>query len=623
MDSADLKFFIYARKSTDDLSRQIRSIDDQIAELHELAKKEDVSVADVLIEKQTAKAPGRPVFNSMLARIEAGEASGILAWHPDRLARNSLDGGRIIYLVDTGKIVALKFPTFVFDPSPSGKFMLSIMFGQSKYYVDNLSENIKRGQRQKLRNGIWPILAPVGYLNDRTTRTIYPDPHRAPLVRKAFELYATGEYTLDRLSETINALGLVGRKGEYFSRSHYHRILQQPIYCGIIRYSGEEYEGKHQPIVSKTLFDDVQSVIRHRARPTGPKRKPYIYRGLFRCGECGCFITTETQKGHNYLRCTKRVKKDCSQAYVREESISDQITEYLSRLALPAEWADWMIEELENEQKEDAGSRRNCIQSFQRNVKDTDGKLDRLMNAYLDKVLSLEEYRQAKSVLIEEKQDLKEYLAKVEANRGNWFEPAIRFVKATKQVLFLTSNASDKQRLDFLKKVGSNLIILNRKLSVTPRGAWELVVDQGSFAQHNAAPDISGAALFGEKSPGLQLAERAGFEPASRFKPATAFPVLLLQPLGHLSRHASSGERRSLHNGFGRFHAMPHRLNEPIFSKFLTEDIDKSFIAIETQSQYENCINRCRRGFPLDFSLHFPSERGSNTLRNRFLRGFF
>ncbi|MFH1611453.1 MAG: recombinase family protein, partial [Patescibacteria group bacterium] len=87
--------------------------------------------------------------------IEKNEAEGILAWHPDRLARNSIDGGRIIYLVDTGKITTLKFPTFWFDPTPPGKFMWSIAFGQSKYYVDNLSENIKRGIRQKLRNGIW------------------------------------------------------------------------------------------------------------------------------------------------------------------------------------------------------------------------------------------------------------------------------------------------------------------------------------------------------------------------------------------------------------------------------------------------------------------------------------
>ena len=111
MNNQTKKFFIYTRKSTDDKDRQVRSISDQLAELKSLALKEQIDVVDVFVEKQTAKIPGRPVFNEMMLRMEAGEASGILAWHPDRLARNSVDGGKIIYLVDTGVIKDLKFNT--------------------------------------------------------------------------------------------------------------------------------------------------------------------------------------------------------------------------------------------------------------------------------------------------------------------------------------------------------------------------------------------------------------------------------------------------------------------------------------------------------------------------------
>ena len=136
-------------------------------EVREFAAKEKLEIVASLYEAQTAKEPGRKVFGEMLDRICAGEASGILAWHPDRLARNSVDGGQIIYLVDTGVIQELKFPTFWFDPTPQGKFMLSIAFGQSKYYIDNLSENIKRGHRQKLKQGLWPQMAPLGYLNNK------------------------------------------------------------------------------------------------------------------------------------------------------------------------------------------------------------------------------------------------------------------------------------------------------------------------------------------------------------------------------------------------------------------------------------------------------------------------
>ena len=156
------KFFLYARKSTDVEDKEVRSIEDQLIELREFAKREDILIVDELIEKQSAKIPGRPIFNSMIGRIEHNEASGILSWNPDRLARNSVDGGKIIYLIDTGKIKFLKFPTFWFEPTPQGKFMLNLAFGQSKYYVDSLSENTKRGLRQKVRRGEYPSLAPIG-----------------------------------------------------------------------------------------------------------------------------------------------------------------------------------------------------------------------------------------------------------------------------------------------------------------------------------------------------------------------------------------------------------------------------------------------------------------------------
>ncbi|OQC58836.1 MAG: hypothetical protein BWX54_00910 [Verrucomicrobia bacterium ADurb.Bin018] len=200
-----MKYFIYARKSTDDEERQILSIQAQLDELRMLATKEGLQVVREYIEAQTAKEPGRPVFNEMLAAMEKGEAQGILAWHPDRLARNSVDGGRIVYALDTGKVSALKFPTFWFENTPQGKFMLSIAFGQSKYYVDNLSENIRRGLRKKLREGIYPNMPPPGYRNDKQTRAIVIDEARALFIRKMFEAYATGVGFVVDFNEGVEA----------------------------------------------------------------------------------------------------------------------------------------------------------------------------------------------------------------------------------------------------------------------------------------------------------------------------------------------------------------------------------------------------------------------------------
>ena len=185
-------YFLYARKSTDEPDRQILSIEAQITELREFAEREQLTITQTFIESQTAKEPGRPIFNDMLSLIEKGRANGILAWHPDRLARNSVDGGRIIHLTDTGSITMLKFPTFWFDATPQGKFMLNIAFGQSKYYVDNLSENVKRGLRQKVRRGEAVGVAPTGYLNDVINHKMVKDPERFRLIRKLFQMYATG-----------------------------------------------------------------------------------------------------------------------------------------------------------------------------------------------------------------------------------------------------------------------------------------------------------------------------------------------------------------------------------------------------------------------------------------------
>jgi DNA invertase Pin-like site-specific DNA recombinase len=251
------KFFLYARKSTDVEDKQVLSIDAQIAELRAYAKQEGLEIVDVFIEKQSAKIPGRPVFGKMLERIEKGEANGILAWHPDRLARNSVDGGKIIFLLDTGRgrLASLKFPQFWFEPTPQGKFMLNIAFGQSKYYVDSLSENTKRGLRQKVRRGEYPSVAPVGYINDVRTKTIAVDRKKAKVVKKAFELYATGKATLGDISDFLAQHGITSRNGKRIHKDRITFILSNPFYYGHFRYAGEIHEGKHEPIIAKKLFD--------------------------------------------------------------------------------------------------------------------------------------------------------------------------------------------------------------------------------------------------------------------------------------------------------------------------------------------------------------------------------
>jgi site-specific DNA recombinase len=527
------KLFVYARKSTDDPKRQVRSIGDQLAEARALGIKEGVAVVDILIETQTAKMPGRPVFNTMLDHIEAGEASGIIAWHPDRLARNSIDAGRIIHLVDTGAIKTLLFPTYRFDATPQGKLGLAIEFGISKYYVDKLSADITRGHRQKVLSGIWPTFSPLGYVNDRDSRTIVPDPVRGPLVRKAFELYATANYTLDQITAAMNALGLKSRDDVPLSRTQYHRLFQNPIYYGVIRFRNDHFEGKHEPLITKELFDRVQVTVRSKSRPKSPVLKPYLYRGQFHCGECGRLITTERQKGHNYLRCTKW-RTTCSQRYVREEPITEQVTNALRHVALPAEWADWMIGEAAVERKKDIEATSAYVESVRSHIKETDEQLERLLNAYVERVLSLDEYREAKKKLIDAKRQSEEKLITLERNRINSFEPITEFLNAAKQAGILAEAGTEEEKRDFFKKVASNPNLFNRELRFEPRGAWKLVAGQGSFAQDNVAPEVPGATLIGETR--LDSSKRRGGDSNSRYPfGQTGFRNRRIQPLCHLS----------------------------------------------------------------------------------------
>ncbi len=479
MQKLTMRYFLYARKSTDEADRQVLSIEAQLAELRDYARKEGLVIAREFIESKTAKEPGREVFNEMVAALEQGAAHGIVAWHPDRLARNSIDGGRIIYLVDTAKILELKFPTFWFDPTPQGKFMLSIAFGQSKYYIDNLSENVKRGLRQKLRNGILPALAPIGYKNDKQNHTIVVDKELSPLVKRTFEMYATGMYPLKEVRNTMNGLGLK-RWERDLSVSNYQKILRNPFYYGVIRYLGEYYEGKHEPLITKALYDKCQAVMERKSKSHTKGLKPYVYRGAFRCAECGCFITTETQKGHNYLHCTKR-KGPCSQPFMREEVIDKEVRAILKGVSLPPALA---AEALDNVKKEAL----KAAQAGERAAQNLRGEIDILnqrMNALLDMVLAgqitQEEYAHKKRSFVEKKKEMEMKLAAFARQGEKRFEPAIGFYNSVRHVGDALAAENPAENLQILKNIGSNLIIGGKRLSYKLSFPW------GKLQKFNAA----------------------------------------------------------------------------------------------------------------------------------------
>ncbi len=206
------KFFLYARKSTKGNEKQTLSIPSQLEALRKMSREQNLPVVAEITERESAHAPGRPNFNRMMQRIEAGEASAILAWHPDRLARNSKDGGEIIYFLDEGMLTDLKFATFWFENTPQGKSMLGHEFVQTKQFSDKLGCDTKRGLDDKAKMGWFPGLAPLGYLNEKGTKTIVLDPHVAPIVREAFETFAEGDKTIEFMQRFFADRGIISRK---------------------------------------------------------------------------------------------------------------------------------------------------------------------------------------------------------------------------------------------------------------------------------------------------------------------------------------------------------------------------------------------------------------------------
>lgn len=270
-----------------------------------------------------------------------------------------------------------------------------------------------------------------------------------------------------------------------------------------MRYGGEIYEGKHEPIITKKLFDSVQEVMMRKSKPHSKGLKPFLYRGFFRCGECGCFITTETQKGHNYLRCTKR-KNPCEQKYVREEIITSQVRTEIQKVSLPLDWANWMIAENEKERQSETQSSEIFSQKTKDEISLLDSKVEKLMNLYLENILSLEEYRDSKNKLVNQKQLLKEKLSAFEKKSHNRFELTDKFLKASINNMELANEGIPEEFFREFKKVGSNFQIKDRTVLFEPRGAWRILAESG-FCGGNAeqtalrADHIFGSEILFEK----------------------------------------------------------------------------------------------------------------------------
>jgi site-specific DNA recombinase len=297
-----MNYVLYCRKSSEAEDRQILSIDSQETELKRLAEKNGLNIIKVYKESMSAKAPGRPVFEEMLSYLES-HPSSLLVWKLDRLARNALDGGKISWFMDRNLISEIRTPEKIFSKTSDDLFMMSLDFGIAKKYVDDLSQNVKRGNRAKLERGGWPQKAPFGYINDKADKTVSVDPVDSLVVRKIFELCVEGN-NLKEITSAIHELGYRTKSSKKIAKSQVHYVIKNPFYYGMMLKYGNAYQGKHQPLITKALFDQANDILegRHHAR-----RQVHLFplRGFLTCDVCGCMLTATLQKGkYVYYYCT-------------------------------------------------------------------------------------------------------------------------------------------------------------------------------------------------------------------------------------------------------------------------------------------------------------------------------
>lgn len=471
-----MKYFIYCRKSSESEDRQALSIDSQRVELERMFRlAPEVNIVEILEESYSAKAPGRPVFDQMIKRIERGEATGIIAWHPDRLARNAVDGGQIVHMLDTKKLQSMKFATFTFENNPQGKFMLSIIFGYSKYYVDNLSENVKRGIRAKVERGWFPTTPPIGYRNDVGSKTIVRDPEHFPIVKHLLDLALTGNYSAKELCELAlhewHYFTPKGKRmgGKRLAMSTIYRTLANPFYSGYFYWNGTLHKGKHEAMITLDEHQRLQKIIQKRG-VNRPQVNKFPYVGLMRCGNCGYRITAERHTNrfgsrYIYYHCTKKRIDRCEQPSIEVKNLEAQFAAFIKSITIQPDFEEWILEEGLAAERNICVSAEDAQKTTGRAVTELTRQLSVVTDLRIRDHIQEEEFIARRRRLELEITTAQECLEKANGDES-WLEPAVTMISFSKCAVSWFLAGDDEIKRIIIKTVGSNPILLDRKLSI-------------------------------------------------------------------------------------------------------------------------------------------------------------
>ena len=455
------RYFGYVRVSSVKQGEGV-SLAEQRQAIEEYARRHKLRIVEWFEEKETAAKRGRPVFRAMLKKLRRGDADGVVSHKIDRSARNLRDWSDLDEFMDEGRV---RFAHESLDlTTRGGRLAADIQAVVAADFIRNLSEETRKGQRGRLRQGLYPFAAPVGYLDSGAGKPKAIDPILGPLVREAFERYATGLHSIGNLASIVHRLGLRTRGGGRVHKPYLARVLRNPFYAGTIKIqsTGETFAGSHEALIPRSLFDAVQALIDGRS-VGGARRHRYLYRRLFRCGACDCYLVGERQKGRVYYRCHTR---GCPSRTVREDRISARLHAELGRISFtPAE-----LKHLEQRLAEMLGGARKNVEAavaaLRRELGAHNSRLARLTELFVDGELDKDAFHTAKESLLAKQARLEERLAELErdpAAAGERARDALELASSAQRSL-QEGNRDQKRRI--VESVCSNRTLSGNELSV-------------------------------------------------------------------------------------------------------------------------------------------------------------
>ena len=489
-----IKYFLYARKSSESEDRQVQSIDDQINRLKTFAGELNLDIKKVYTEARSAKKPdNRPIFDEVIERIEKGEAEGILCWQINRLSRNPIDSGKLSWLLQRGVLKSIQTIDRQYLPEDN-VLLFSVESGVANQFILDLSKNTKRGMRSKLEKGWQTGVAPLGYLNDKENKIITTDPERFNLVRKMWDLMLTGSYTPPQIWEIANnEWGFRTRKFKRIgdrplAKSTLYKIFTSLFYAGIIEGGGVQYEGKHEAMVTLEEFDRVQMILGRKGKPR-PKTHHFAFTGAIRCGVCGCLYTAETKKKlikstgevkeYTYYHCTRktdRVKCDqtkCIPLADLELAIEKEIEKY----TIPPEFLAWALEGLNKKNDREVEDRTKVYEMRHKNLVETQKELDELTKMRYRQLIDDETFIKEKNELQSKIAQCKQNLRQTETRAEKWLELTEKTFEFATYARKAFITAEGKKGLELKKEIllalGKTPVIKDQKLSLEPNEWFE------------------------------------------------------------------------------------------------------------------------------------------------------